>query len=84
MNTGVDLFLDKFLLPPKSDSAKATTERIRYWIDVANHPEQFVKDDLSPYAISAKRRTARQNLRRLLKKYGQVAATLMHEAEGSK
>lgn len=84
MNTAIDIFLAKFLVPPKGDSPEEIADRIRYWIEVANHPEKFVKDDSSPYAVSAKRRTARQNLRRLVSKHSQVAAQIMRESEETK
>jgi|HubBroStandDraft_5_1064220.scaffolds.fasta_scaffold853916_2 hypothetical protein len=84
MNPAVSDFLGTFLMPPKGDSPEAIAERIRHWIYVANHPEEFVKDDPSPYAISAKRRTARQNLRRLVKNHEQIAASIMREHEAAK
>ena len=84
MDTTVNSFLEKFLRPSGGNSAGAVADRIRFWIGMANRPEDFVKGDPSPYAISAKRRTARQNLRRLLKKHPQVAAQIMRESEVEK
>lgn len=74
-------FTDKFLKPPKGDSPEQIEARIRHWVDVANHPEAFVAGDKNPYSISAKRRSALQNLRRLLKRHPDVAKTIMQESE---
>jgi hypothetical protein len=74
-------FTDMFLQPPKGNSPEQIAARIRHWVDVANAPEAFVAGDASPYAISAKRRSARQNLGRLLKRYPDVAKSIMQESE---
>ena len=74
-------FTDKFLNLPKGDSPEQIEARIRHWVDVANHPEAFTNGDTSPYSISAKRRSARQNLRRLLQRHPEVAKTIMQESE---
>ena len=84
MPNDVDAFIKKFLRPPKSsaNSPDDVAARLRYWISVVNRPELFMKeDDPNPYAVSARRRTARQNLRRLLKKYPDVAAQVMREED---
>lgn len=77
-------FADKFLKPQKGDSPEDITARIRHWVDVVNHPEAFVTGDKSPHAISAKRRSGRQNLRRLLKRHPDVAEAMMQEPEAVK
>jgi hypothetical protein len=74
-------FADKFLKAPRGDSPEQIAARIRHWVDVANHPEAFVAGDTSPYAISAKRRSARQNLRRLLQKHPHIAEALLQDSE---
>ena len=74
-------FAAKFVKPPKGDSPEQIEGRIRHWVDVANHPEAFVKGDTSRFAISAKRRSARQSLRRLLHKHPEVAEAMMRESE---
>lgn len=74
-------FTEKFLKPPKGDSPEQIEARIRHWVDVANHPEAFVNGDKSQYSISAKRRSALQNLRRVLKRHPDVAKAIMQESE---
>lgn len=74
-------FISKFLNPTKGNSPKQIEARIRHWIEVANHPEMFVNGDTSPHSISAKRRSALQNLRRLLKRHPDLAAAMMRESE---
>jgi hypothetical protein len=76
----VKQFAEKFLKAPRGDSPEEIEGRIRHWVDVANHPEAFVKGDKNPYSISARRRSARQSLLRLLKKHPDVAKT-MQETE---
>ena len=80
MTTVVETFLEKFLRAPKGNSPEQITGRIRHWIDVCNHPERYCKD-AGAYAISAKRRSARQNLRRLARKNPHIVADIMREAE---
>ena len=72
-------FTDKFLKLPKGDSPEQIAARIRHWVDVANTPEAFVEADTSPYAIRAKRRSALQNVRRLLKRHPDVAEAMMQQ-----
>ena len=79
MSTQLDGFMERYLSAPQGSSPEQIVARIRHWIHVANHPEQFVNGDTSRYAISAKRRSARQNLRRLLKSYPAIAEQVMQE-----
>jgi hypothetical protein len=79
MQTELEKFLQRYLQPPKGNSPEQVAARIRHWIRVANDPTSFVNGDTSSYAISAKRRTARQNIRRLLKNYPQVAEQVMRD-----
>lgn len=81
IDTTIKEFTEKFLQIPKGDSPEQIEARIRHWVDVVNHPEAFVAEDTSPYAISAKRRSARQNLRRLLQKHPDVAEAIMQGSE---
>ncbi len=77
----LDSFCEKFLQPAKGDSPEQIANRIRHWIEVCNRAEEFCQDS-SPYALSAKRRSARQNLRRLVKKHPLIAEQIRREAEG--
>lgn len=71
----------KFLTPPKGSGPEVLIEKIKHYIAVCNHPEQF-SADRSPYAVAAKRRGARQNIRRLLKSHPELASVLMQPAPG--
>lgn len=82
MTVSVDTFVQTFVGPPKGNSPEQIAERIRHWVDVCNHPERYCQD-ASPYAISAKRRTARQNLRRMTRKHPHVAEQIMLESEAN-
>jgi hypothetical protein len=82
MTVSLDTFFQRFLRPPKGNSSEQIAERIRHWIDVCNHPERY-SQDANEYAISAKRRTARQNLRRLGRKHPHIVAEIMREPEAS-
>ena len=78
--SNLDEFIQTFLpSPPKGDSPANIATRIRHWIDVYNHPEKFT-DDHSPYALRAKKRSARQNVRRLAEKHPDIAGRIMAEA----
>jgi hypothetical protein len=78
MTFSVDTFLRTFLSPPKGTSPQDIAAKIRHYIDVANNPAQY-SDDHTTFALRAKRRSARQCLRRLVQKHPQIAAQLMRE-----
>jgi hypothetical protein len=61
-------FIRKHLTPPTGSSPADIKARLFHWIQVANNPETFCEDQ-SPYALAAKRRSARQNVVRILKKH---------------
>jgi hypothetical protein len=73
--------LSAFLAPrsgPKGNSPEQVKARIEHWIDVANNPEFFVNDK-NPFELTHRRRMARQNLRRLCKKYPMIAELVRRE-----
>jgi hypothetical protein len=74
----LDTFLQAFLKPPTGTSPEDIVARLRHYIDVANNPSQY-SDDHSTDALRAKRRSARQNLRRIALKYPHIAAQLLRE-----
>lgn len=78
--TSVQDFLNTFLKPPKGDSPKDIAQRIRHWIDVANNPEQYVQDQ-HPLVVATRRKSARQNLRKLIERHPHIAEQIMHETQ---
>lgn len=74
----LNTFLQAFLKPPTGTSPEDIAAKLRHYIDVANNPSQY-SDDHSTFALRAKRRNARQSLRRLVQKHPQIAAQLMRE-----
>lgn len=78
MNHEVEQFFSKFLSSPKGNSPQDIEARVRHWIDAANHPEQYTQDK-SPYAVAARRKSARQNLRKLLVRHPHIAGQIMRE-----
>lgn len=80
MTFSVDTFLRTFLSVPKGKSPEDIAAKIRHYVDVANNPSQY-SDDPSTFALRAKRRSARQSLRRLVQKHPQIAAQLMRESK---
>jgi len=79
MNIDARELITSFLIPPNGKSPQAVKARILHWVDVANHPEKYVPDPNNPYAIAAKRRTARQNARKLIQRHPELAAQLKAE-----
>ena len=72
--------LNTFLKPPSGKSPAAIRERLLYWIEQANHPEKYTKDeDTSKLAIADVRRKARQNVRRIIAEHPVVASSLAKE-----
>jgi hypothetical protein len=84
MTFSVDSFLAAFLSPPSGSTPQDIISKIRHQIDVVNHPEEHSSDTSIP-ALRAKRRNARQSLRRLVLKHPEIAAQIMreHKAEAS-
>jgi hypothetical protein len=78
MTFSLDSFFQTFLRPPTGTSPQDITAKILHFIDVANNPAQY-SDDHSTHALRAKRRSARQSLRRLALKHQALAAQLMQE-----
>jgi hypothetical protein len=78
MTFSVDTFLRAFLSPPSGSTPQDIINKIRHYIDVANNPAQYSSDTSIP-ALRAKRRNARQSLRRLVLKHPEIAAQIMHE-----
>jgi hypothetical protein len=80
MAFSIDTFLQTFLHPPTGTSPQDILAKLRHHIDVANNPAQYSTDTSVP-ALRAKRRNARQALRRLAKNHPLLAEQLMR-AEG--
>lgn len=76
----VDSFLKAFLAPPPGDSPQDIKTRLLHWVAVANDPEKFIEDQ-STHAVAAKRKSARQNLKRLAERHPDIAAELMKARE---
>jgi len=74
----VDSFLKAFLAPPPGDSPQDIKARLLHWIAVANEPHKFLTEN-NPHSVAAKRRSARQNLRRLAQRHPEIADQLMKE-----
>lgn len=55
-------------LPIPKDSPESIVENIIKWIGVANNPAKFYQD-AGDYELRARRRNARQNVRRLLSRH---------------
>lgn len=72
-------FLDEFLIAPKGHTPADIRKKIEHWLQVANCPEQFASNGTNAYEVSYKRRLARQNLRRLIKKYPAIANQIREE-----
>lgn len=81
MTFSIDSFFQTFLRPPTGTSPQDITAKILHHIDVANNPAQYSSDHSTP-ALRAKRRSARQSLRRLALKHQEIAAKLMREFKG--
>jgi len=67
-----DDFLKRFLKPPKGKAPAQIREKILHWLDVANNPEAFGSAD-----AAARRKSARQNVCRLVKQYPEIAAEIV-------
>jgi hypothetical protein len=76
----VDRLLQTFLVPTSGRSPQSVRDRFKHWITVYSHPEKFT-EDRSPHALAAKRKSARQCLKRLADRHPEVAAALMSERE---
>lgn len=72
MTTNLDDFLKKFLKPTKGKSPEQIKQKILHWLDIANNPEAFDSTD-----AAARRKSARQNVCRLVKQYPDIAAEIM-------
>jgi hypothetical protein len=80
MHEATSKFLSQFLTTPKGNSPQDIEARIRHWIDVYNDPAQYTEDK-SPYAVAAKRKAARQSLRRLLERHSAIGEQIMREVQ---
>ena len=78
MQQSTRVFLQTFLAPPEGKSPQDIKARLLHWIEVANSPEQFTGDP-SAHTLAAKRRSARQNVKRLAERHPEIAAQLMHD-----
>ena len=78
--TETQALLSHFITPPKGTSPAAIKDRILHWLDVSTNPQNHIMDS-SAYAVAARRKTARQNLRKLILKYPSLAAELKRERE---
>lgn len=56
-------------------------DRLRYWIDVANQPQQYIPN---PTKVKRRRAQAIQNIRRLVERYPVIAKQMLCEAPVSK
>jgi len=72
----IETFLTEFL--DKTPKGNSIADRIRHWIAVYENPQSFTTD-ASPYAVAAKRKAARQNLKRLAARHQAVAEQIMRE-----
>jgi hypothetical protein len=82
MQQSVQDLIDKFLTPPKGNSPEAIRAKLLYWVERANHPEKHSQDN-SKFAIADVRRKARQNARRIITRYPEVAFQLAKEQVGA-
>ena len=80
MQDVVQQFIHTFTVPPSGRTPQTLRERFQHWIEVYAHPEQFTKDH-SPHALAAKRKSARQCLRRLAERHPEVAAAFLRERD---
>jgi hypothetical protein len=71
-------FFDAFLKPPANYPGQSPKALIEHWVTVYNHPERFSEDN-NPRTLAKKRRNARQNLRRLLRKHPRIAESYRQE-----
>jgi hypothetical protein len=74
----VQKFIDQFLILPSGKSPAAIRDRFEHWREVHSHPEKYTEDQ-SPHALAAKRKSARQCLRRLAERHPDIAASLVRE-----
>ena len=74
----VNQFLERFLNTPSGKSPQAIRSRFQHWAEVYANPDQFSQDH-SPHALAAKRKSARQCLRRLAERHPGVASELIAE-----
>ena len=75
MNVDVAAQLRRFLPPPTGTSPEAIKDRIMHWFAIAKHPEKHVESS-NLHTIAAKRKAAKQNLRKLIVWYPQIAAEI--------
>jgi len=80
--TPVSKFLSTFLTPCKGSSPVEIEERILYWVEVANHPDRYITS-ANPHELSAKRKSAVQNLRRLVERHPDIATKIEGEREAA-
>ncbi len=79
----IDQFLNAFLVPPPGQSPQSIKDRCLHWIDVCNEPEKFTTEQ-NGHALAAKRRSARQCLRRLAERHPEIVAALMQEHQSQR
>jgi hypothetical protein len=79
-STDVEALLSGFLNKPPARSLQSIRERMLHWQDVANNPQNHLRDgSTGPAAIAARRKVAIQNLRELIKRNREIAAQLQSE-----
>jgi hypothetical protein len=82
METAVQVvqeFLQKYL----TDIPKSIPDKIKHWLFVANSPEK-VYPDADATVLARKRRNARNNVRRLAKKYARLLPAIATELENER
>ncbi len=77
----VEVFLQKFLKTPKGTSPEVISQKIKYWLTVANNPERYFPDANTAELKYRVIRNARQNVRRLARKHPNLLSELAREME---
>jgi hypothetical protein len=72
--------VQEFLLKYLTKVPQSIPEKIKHWLFVANNPEK-VYPDADATALARRRRNARNNVRRLVKKYAMLLPTIARELE---
>ena len=80
MTAPIDRFFQTFVRPPTGKSPEDILAKLRHYIDVANDPSTYATDK-SAFAVRAKRRNARQAIRRLVQRHPEIAAQMMRETK---
>jgi hypothetical protein len=81
MTTETQKLIDSFFTAPQGNSPEEIIKRIQHWVGIANNPAASSPVDADKYAIAAKRRSARQNATRLMKRYPELTKQLGRIAE---